>query len=141
MFDSRTALRLMSSTHEFWYRLTGGLIGANVLGAPILLLTTTGRRTGTPHTMPLLFLRDGDDLIVIASNGGSDRHPAWWLNLRAEPHAAVQVWNTTRPVRAQLAHGETRLALWERIVRRYPVYTSYQRRTQREIPVVILQPA
>jgi deazaflavin-dependent oxidoreductase (nitroreductase family) len=133
-----TATRFVTDSHVFWYRLTGGLFGANMFGAPILLLTTTGRKTGRPRTTPLLYLRDGDDYVVIASYGGSDSDPQWWRNLRADPRGEVQVWSETQPVRARLAAGEDRVRLWSTITSRYPIYSLYERRTSREIPVVLL---
>ncbi len=77
----RMMMRMISGTHEFWYRLSGGLIGGQLGKAPVLLLTTTGRKSGRRRTTPLVYLPDGDNMVVIASNGGSDRHPDWWLNL------------------------------------------------------------
>src|SRR6185295_20299584 len=88
-FDARQSTRFISQLHEFWYRATNGIIGGNVWGANILLLTTTGRKSGKRYTTPLLYLADGDNLVVIASNGGSDRDPDWWRNLIAEPHTTV----------------------------------------------------
>jgi deazaflavin-dependent oxidoreductase (nitroreductase family) len=133
-----TATRFITDSHVFWYRLTGGLVGANVFGAPILLLTTTGRKTGRVRTTPLLYLRDGDDYVVIASYGGSDEDPQWWRNLRANPRAEIQVWSETIPVRARAAQGGERARLWRTITSRYPIYSAYERRTRREIPVVLL---
>lgn len=138
IFDPRRATRMFTSVHEFWYRMTGGLIGGWA-GAPILLLTTTGRKSGASRTTPLLFLREGENLVVIASYGGSDGHPQWWLNLRADPSAEVQVFGERRAVQAEAASGEERARLWRRITRMYPVYRFYESRTSREIPVVVLR--
>ena len=137
-FDPRRATRMFTSVHEFWYRMTGGLVGGWA-GAPILLLTTKGRKSGAPRTTPLLFLRDGADLVVIASYGGSDTHPQWWLNLVADPAAEVQVFGERRKIRAEAASDEERARPWKRITRRYPVYRFYESRTSREIPVVLLR--
>jgi deazaflavin-dependent oxidoreductase (nitroreductase family) len=139
IWDQRTPLRWISATHEFWYRLTNGLFGGNIFGSPILLLTVTGRKSGKRFTTPLLYLRDGDDIVVIASNNGSDRHPQWWLNLRAEPEATVQVMSQHHHVVAREATGDERARLWAEITRRYPVYLQYERRTKRTIPVVVLR--
>jgi deazaflavin-dependent oxidoreductase (nitroreductase family) len=140
IFDRRAPMKLMSVVHEFWYRATNGVIGGNVLGAHILLLTTTGRKSGKRYTTPLLYVRDGDDLVVIASNGGAKSDPDWWRNLRADPAAMVQAGDKYRDVHAEAASGETRERLWAAITKRYPVYRGYERRTEREIPVVLLHP-
>jgi deazaflavin-dependent oxidoreductase (nitroreductase family) len=137
-FDPRNAFRLFTGIHSFWYRMTGGLVGGWA-GAPMLLLTTTGRTSGAQRTTPLVFLRDGDDLVIIASYGGADRHPDWWLNLRAHPEAEVQVFAEQRAVRAEEATGDERARLWERITRTYPIYRFYETRTSRQIPVVVLR--
>jgi deazaflavin-dependent oxidoreductase (nitroreductase family) len=136
--DPRNAVRLFTGIHEFWYRMTGGLVGGWA-GAPMLLLTTTGRKSGAQRTTPLLFMRDGEDLVVIASYGGSDRHPDWWLNLRAHPDAEVQVFAERRLVHAEESAGEERARLWERVKRIYPIYRAYESRTSRQIPVVVLR--
>src|SRR5437867_11813894 len=116
LLDPRGFTRLFTGAHEFWYRMTGGLVGGWA-GAPMLLLTTTGRKSGAKRTTPLLFMRDGDDLIVIASYGGADRHPDWWQNLRASPEAEVQVFSDRRHVVAHEAAGDERTRLWQRITR------------------------
>jgi F420H(2)-dependent quinone reductase len=133
-------MRMIAGTHEFWYRLSGGLIGGHVGGLPILLLTTTGRKSGKSRTMPLVYLPEGDNMVVIASNGGSDQHPAWWLNLRANPMAQVQVGRDARTVVAEKAKGEDRERLWRQVVEMYHGYDEYRQMTEREIPVVILRP-
>ena len=140
-FDPRAGMRLMTGIHEYWYRMTDGLIGGNFMGAPMLLLTTTGRKTGLKRTTPLVYLPDGDDVVVIASNGGSDRHPQWWLNLKADPRAEVQAGSKRSTVRADVTRGEERARLWGEITQRYPVYRQYERSTSREIPVVRLTSA
>jgi deazaflavin-dependent oxidoreductase (nitroreductase family) len=140
LFDQRAGMRLMSATHEFWYRLTNGLIGGNVLGAKILLLTTTGRKSGKRYTTPLLYVEDGDDIVVIASNNGSDRDPDWWRNLLAHPEATAQVGGRFLDVRAEKATGAERERIWTKIKSRHSVYRDYERRTTREIPVVLLHP-
>jgi deazaflavin-dependent oxidoreductase (nitroreductase family) len=135
----KTMMRMISGTHEFWYRLSGGLIGGRLGGLPILLLTTTGRKSGKKRTMPLVYLADGDNLVIIASNGGSDRHPAWWLNLKDKPEAEVQVGRDAKSVTAEKATGEERDRLWRQVVEMYKGYDEYRQMTEREIPVVILR--
>ncbi len=135
-----TLMSLMSKTHTFWYRVTGGLIGASLAGRPHLLLTTTGRKTGQPRTTPLQYLEDGENLVVIASNGGNPRHPVWWLNLQKNPQAEVQLKDKTKRVRAEAAAGEERERLWRAAVDQYSGYEGYQKSTERQIPVVVLRP-
>jgi len=137
-FNQRATMRWVSAVHAFWYRLTGGWVGGNVMGADILLLPTIGRKSGRQYTTPLLYLRDGDELVIIASNNGSDRDPDWWRNLMKQPRAEAQVMGSRRDVVASQASGEERDRLWDKIARRYPVYRQYERRTTREIPVVVL---
>jgi deazaflavin-dependent oxidoreductase (nitroreductase family) len=134
-------IKITSATHLFWYRLTGGLIGGSIFGAPILLLTTTGRKSGARRTTPLLYLEEDGRYIVIASNGGNPNHPAWYLNLRAQPEAEAQVRSRTLPVRARVADEAERARLWPKVVEMYSGYADYQRSTTRRIPVVILDPA
>ena len=133
-------IKTVSAVHEFWYRLTGGILGGSMMGRPILLLTTTGRKTGTRRTTPLMYLKDGENLVVIASNGGNPRHPAWWLNLEQNPQAEVQMRGEKRRVTAEEATGEERERLWRAVVEVYSGYEGYQKTTERQIPVVILRP-
>lgn len=137
---ARRSLRLFSAAHRRTYQLTGGAIGGRMLGAPVLLLTTTGRRSGKPRTTPLLYLEDGGALVVIASNGGSPSHPGWFLNLETDPAVEVQIRHERRAMRASPASAVERERLWPRAVAVYKPYEDYQRRTEREIPVVLLKP-
>ena len=137
---SRTLIRCVSATHRFWYRLTGGAIGGKLGKAPMLLLTTTGRKSGRRRTTPLLYLADGENMVVIASNGGSDRDPGWWVNLKHNPRAEVQVRRARKTVTAEKASAEEKGRLWPLITDMYGGYEGYQRRTTRDIPVVILKP-
>lgn len=132
--------RMVTGTHEFWYRMTGGLIGGRFGKAPILLLTTTGRKSGRQRTMPLLYYPDGDNLVVIASFGGSPTHPDWYVNLVANPKAEVQVGRETKAVVAETANPKERARLWPLVTDMYAQYNDYQTRTNREIPVVLLKP-
>ncbi|MCH8345632.1 MAG: nitroreductase family deazaflavin-dependent oxidoreductase [Chloroflexi bacterium] len=133
-------IKMMSAMHLFWYRLTGGVIGGSLAGRPILLLTTTGRKSGRRRTTPLQYMEDGGDMVLVASNGGNPRHPVWWLNLERNPEAEVQVRNEKRRVTAEKAEGEERERLWGLVVEMYSGYEGYQRTTNREIPVVVLRP-
>lgn len=134
-------MKVLGTIHRWLYRSSGGKLGRTFFGAPVLLLTTTGRKTGQLRTWPLAYLHEDDRLIVIASNGGQPNDPAWYLNLRAKPYVSVQLGDHTRTMIAQTAEGDERARLWSRVVREYPAYEDYQRKTDREIPVVILQPA
>jgi deazaflavin-dependent oxidoreductase (nitroreductase family) len=123
------------------YRWSGGRLGGKVRGAPVLLLDHVGRKSATRRTAPVLYLEDGADLVVVASRGGSDAMPAWFLNLMANPATTVQVGPERRSVIARQASDEERARLWPRLVEMYRDYDAYQRRTDRKIPVVILSPA
>jgi deazaflavin-dependent oxidoreductase (nitroreductase family) len=121
------------------YRLSSGRVAGNVpSGAPICLLTTTGRKTGRTRTVPLLYLPDAGDLVVVASRGGMARHPAWYLNIVANPNVMVEVGAVRRPMRARVASDDEKARCWPRLVAAYEHFASYQLRTDRDIPVVIL---
>jgi deazaflavin-dependent oxidoreductase (nitroreductase family) len=136
----RVVIKAIGTLHRWMYRVSGGKLGKSFFGSPILLLTTTGRRTRRPRTWPLTYLLNGDRLIVIASNGGQPNHPAWYLNLRATPQVSVQLGDRVRAMVAQTAEGDERARLWSRVVEEYPAYAEYQRKTDRQIPVVVLNP-
>jgi deazaflavin-dependent oxidoreductase (nitroreductase family) len=135
----RRSLRLFAALHRCAYQLTGGALGGRILGAPVLLLTTTGRQSGKLRTTPLLYLEDGAALVVIASNGGAPSHPGWFLNLEADPEVEVQVRRERRALRAHRASPSERERLWPRALAVYKAYEDYQRKTEREIPVVLLE--
>ena len=132
---------LVTRLHVMLYRLTGGRLGGRIAGAPVLLLDHVGRRSGRRRTTPLLYLEDGEDLVVVGSRGGSDAPPAWWLNLEAAPRTTVELGSERREVVARTASAQERARLWPRVIELYPGYETYQRRTGREIPVVLLSPA
>jgi F420H(2)-dependent quinone reductase len=134
----RAALRAFMAGHTGVYRLTGGRIGGKMGGLRILLLTTTGRKSGQPRTVPLVFFEDGERLVVIASKGGDPRDPLWWENLKQDPSAEVQVGSERRRMRARQASVEERARLWPRVKRENPAYAAYEKRTTREIPVILL---
>jgi deazaflavin-dependent oxidoreductase (nitroreductase family) len=133
-------IRLVSAVHRLLYRASGGRLGGSIRGAPVLLLTVRGRRSGKPMTLPLLYIVDGDRLVVVASKGGHPQHPAWFLNLAANPAVEVQRGPLQERRRARIATVEERSRLWPRAVECYPPYASYQARTKREIPLVVLEP-
>ena len=120
---------------------SGGRIGGNYNGAPIALVESVGRKSGKHRTHPLICRDDGDNLVVVASKGGIDRHPAWYLNLMANPETNAWWKGHKRRVRAREATGAERDHLWPMMVELYPPYEDYQRRTDRKIPVVVLEPA
>lgn len=140
------AVRRNRFTEAFWklhgwlFRVSGGRIGGRVVGLPVLMLTTTGRKSGEPRSNVLTYLPEGDAAVVFASNAGEPKHPAWWLNLLADPHATVQRGHEVVPVVAREAEGEERERLWNAIVRAQDAYAEYARRTSRRIPVVVLEP-
>jgi deazaflavin-dependent oxidoreductase (nitroreductase family) len=138
---ARVVVRAMSAANTWVYRLSGGRVGGRFLrGAPVMLLTTVGRKSGRPRTAPLLYLRDGDDVVIVASMGGMSQHPLWFRNLEANPDVEVQIRGETRKMRARRASDEEKAALWPRLVAMYADYDQYQARTDRNIPVVILSP-
>ena len=121
------------------YRLSRGSIGGTFRGVPVLLLTTVGRKTGKTRTKPLLYLKDNDQIILVASHGGAPTHPAWWRNLQHNPHAQIEIKGTLSEVEAREATSEERERLWPKLVALYSDYENYQKRTTRTIPVVILE--
>ena len=135
------AQKWAAKLHAAVYRATGGRSGGRMMNSPVLLLLTTGRKTGKERTTPLLYLEDSGNYAIVASNGGAPKSPAWLLNLETNPEAAVEVGSKKLRVRAEEAEGEEKRRLWRRLVAMYPSYESYQRRTDREIPFVVLRPA
>ena len=126
--------------HTLVYRATGGRIGHSFPGLPtMLLLDHVGAKTGTKRTSPLLYIRDGENLVLVASKGGYPRNPGWYHNLLANPDTTVQVGSERRAVRARIATPDERARLWPRAVEMYGNYADYQRRTDREIPLVVLE--
>jgi deazaflavin-dependent oxidoreductase (nitroreductase family) len=136
----RLVTRYLGALHRVAYSASGGRIGSRIWGLEIVLLTTTGRRSGRARTVPLCSLRVGESFVVIASYGGLDRSPSWWLNLQREPKATLRLGRTTREVVAREATQGERERLWAQVTERAPGYLDYQRRTTRRIPVVLLEP-
>jgi F420H(2)-dependent quinone reductase len=133
------AVKRWSALHRIVYKVSGGRVGRRLVDNDMLLLTTTGRASGRSHTVPLLYLRDGDSLMVIASFGGRPHNPDWYLNLVANPSVRVQIGPTHREMSARTATAEERSSFWPRVVGAYGDYAVYQGRTEREIPLVILE--
>jgi deazaflavin-dependent oxidoreductase (nitroreductase family) len=133
-------LRAMGKLNVPVYRATRGRLMGKVGRAPVLLLTTTGRKSGEPRTAPVVYLGDGDRYVVIGSNAGNARMPAWALNLRANPEAQVDVYGDRRAVTARVAEGEERADLWRRMNEQYAGFDDYRARTDREISVFVLEP-
>ena len=137
---ARLALKLGSGAHAGVYRATGGKLFGRMGKSPIPLLNTVGRKSGRKRTSPLLYVMYGEDFVVIASKGGAPTHPAWYLNLRANPEATVEVGDREVRVRAERTAPEEKARLWQKMVEMYPTYDDYQRKTEREIPLLILRP-
>lgn len=134
-------IKFASKANIGLYRRSGGLLGAKLPGgAPVCLLTTTGRKSGQPRTMPLIFLRDGDDIVIVASKGGYSGHPQWYFNLVAHPEVTVEIGRERRTMTTRIANATERCELWPRLVAMYADYEQYQQRTTREIPVIICSP-
>jgi proline iminopeptidase len=133
---------LFGDEHVRRYRETGGKVGHEWRnGSKILLLTTKGRNTGDPHTSPLIYENDGDRYVIVASKGGAPEHPGWYRNLSKNPDVELQVLDEVFPARARTAEGEERERLWKLAAQQWPAYDDYQQKTQREIPVVVLERA
>lgn len=132
--------RLATAAHVSIYRLTGGAIGRSILNLPVLLLTTTGRKTGKPRTTPLAYFTDGADFFVVASNGGQGKLPNWWLNMRGNGLAQIEIGRKKLRVSVQEADPVERQRLWARAVAGFAGYARYQQQTPYPIPLVILHP-
>jgi F420H(2)-dependent quinone reductase len=134
-------LRVFSRVHITLYRWTGGIIGERIFGSRLLLLTTTGRKTGQPRTKPVAYLTDGGGLVIVAGAAGAEKHPDWWLNLESHPEALVQVARRKLQVSATRVLPEEQQRLWARYPAQHALFESMQKRVSREIPIVILRPA
>jgi F420H(2)-dependent quinone reductase len=135
-------LKWMGRVNTFFYRRGGGEgLGGTFQKIPVALLTTTGRKSGQPRVSPLYFLRDGDRVIVAASRGGSDKHPLWYLNLKANPKVSVQIKKEVLDLTARDATDDERARYWPQLVKMYPSYDDYQSYTDRTIPIVVCDPA
>lgn len=139
--QTETIIKWMSRAQSWLYRKTGGKLGGTFLqGAPVALLTTTGRKTGQPRVSPLLYLREGSRVILVASKGGAAAHPMWYLNLKAEPKVSIQIKDEVLNLIARDATEEERELYWPKLTRMYTSFDDYQAWTERVIPVVICDP-
>jgi len=134
------ALRISGKLNVPLYRLSGGRVGGKVGRAPVLLLTSTGRRSGQQRTAPVLYLKDGERLVVIGSNAGNRKAPAWSLNLKSNPDAEVEVGRKHSLVRARVTEGEERAELWRKMNDQYAGFDAYDANTSRDIAVFVLEP-
>ena len=141
--------RIKDATTKFWtgvhqqiFRASKGAVLGRAFGMPVVMLTTTGRKTGKKRTTMLTSpVQEGDSIIIVASYGGDDRHPTWFLNLRDNPEVEVTTMGRTMQMIARVASAEEKAELWPKVTRSYGGYGRYQQRTSRDIPLVILEPA
>lgn len=133
--------RAILSVYIFFYRLTSGAIGGRMAGLNVMLLTTTGRKTGQPRVTPLGYFKEGANFVIIASNAGAEKNPAWFYNLKSNPQVKIQIGKQELTARAQVVDSEKRNQMWSELVKMAPAYKKYEKQTKREIPLVILQPA
>lgn len=133
--------KVMNATHRVLLAVSGGRVGRRAFGMPVVELTTTGRKSGRPRrTMLTSPVHDDDRVVLVASFGGEPRHPAWYLNLREAPDVEIEFLGERREMRARTATADEKAELWPAIVAAYKGYAQYQKRTDRDIPVVILEP-
>ncbi|HEX6665205.1 MAG TPA: nitroreductase family deazaflavin-dependent oxidoreductase [Solirubrobacterales bacterium] len=135
-----TGLRWAGKLNVPLYRASGGRLGGRIGKAPVLLLTTTGRKSGQQRTAPVVYLADGERMVVIGSNAGNARVPAWALNLKAKAEAEVEVGRRRIPIRARIAEGDERADLWRKSNEQYAGFDDYEARTDRDIAVFVLEP-
>ena len=139
---SNAVFTLSNRAHRALLKISGGRVGWTGAGMPVLQLTTIGRKSGEPRTVMLTApIHTPEQYVVVGSRGGDDVHPAWFHNVTANPDVTVEERSGTRSMRARVAAGEERTELWERVVRDFPHYAGYQRKTEREIPLVVLEPS
>ena len=133
-------VKWMSRVNTWIYRRSNGKLGGTVQKAPVALLTTTGRKTGEPRVSPLLYMREGDRVILVASYGGRDKNPLWYLNLKADPKVSVQIKDEVLQLRARDATAEESKEYWPKLEAMYPTFLDYKSWTDRVLPVVICEP-
>ena len=132
--------KLFLAIHVGVYRLSGGRLGGTMRGFKVLLLTTTGRKSGKVHTVPLGRFDQPGGYIIVASNGGQPSHPAWYHNLKNQPQVTIQIDDQVVPVTAEVLTGEARAQAWQQVITTAPAYAEYEKQTTREIPLVFLRP-
>ena len=137
---NKTLMKVIGVVHTSLYKMSGGRLARKMRGSEVVLLTTTGRKSGKKRTSPLFGLADGDNWTLIASQGGHHEHPNWYLNLRDNPEVELQVGSKTMRMRAETAVGGERDRLWSKMGLMYDGYNDYQKLTRRVIPVVVLKP-
>ena len=136
---ANVVVRWMTKANTWVYRATGGKVGNKFMrGAPVCLITTVGRKSGQKRTVALIYLQDGDDVVLVASKGGMEHHPQWYLNMEANEAVEVEIGTTVTPMKARRASDEEKAAYWPRLLDVYPDYADYQARTTRNIPVMVL---
>jgi F420H(2)-dependent quinone reductase len=132
--------KLVMTIHSFLYRTTKGRFGGKMFGFDVLLLTTTGRKSGKQHTAPLGYITDNGNYVICASNGGQPKHPAWYFNVTANPQVTIEVMDKKITATAEVTKGEERKRLFDALVAAAPNYAAYETSTTREIPMVVLHP-
>jgi deazaflavin-dependent oxidoreductase (nitroreductase family) len=138
---ARSFFRIFMALGTYSYKISNGKIGGRISGLEVLLLTTTGRKTGKKRTTPLGYFKDQQGrYVIIGSNAGFDTHPAWFHNLKSKPHVTIQVKDKQLEVDAEVAGPKKRNQLWAQLIKLAPFYDNYTKKTSREIPVVILHP-
>ena len=130
---------LFGEAHTQKYKETGGQEGHDWQGTQTLLLTTKGRKSGEPCELPLIYGKSGDDYLIVASKGGADAPPAWYLNIEADPEVELQVWDDRFPAKARVATPEEKAEMWKTMTAEWPAYDDYQKKTDREIPIIVLE--
>ncbi len=133
-------MHVMTRAHVALFRMTEGRLGKNFLGRPVCLVEMTGRKTGQRRTIPLMYVPDGDEVILVASQGGMDRHPVWYYNLVADPHVTIIAEGKQRKMIARQADDAEKARRWLAAVKAYPDFDEYQARTNRDIPLLVCTP-
>ena len=136
----KTIFKFFMSLQVGLYRFTGGMVGGHMRGFKVLLLTTKGRKTGKTYVTPLGCFDNESGYVIVASNGGKPSHPAWYYNLKSNPQVTVQVLDKVIPATADVLSGEARLQAWRQVIATAPSYANYEKRTTREIPLILLRP-
>lgn len=132
--------KFFMALHVWMYRISGGRFGGNMRGFTVLLLTTKGRKSGKTYTTPLGRFDEEGGYLVVASNAGQSTHPGWYYNLKSNPQVTVQVLDQVVPATAQVLSGQARTQAWNRVIAAAPAYADYEKRTTREIPLILLRP-